>query len=66
MLYKAFRFSEMSTESVDGYKLLKVRTTFFVNDKDVASLPMQINLFSPEKLDLEYKDLKIKVEGLPK
>lgn len=66
VLYKAFRFSEMSTESVDGYKLLKVRTTFFVNDKDVASLPMQINLFSPEKLDLEYKDLKIKVEGLPK
>jgi len=65
LLYKSFRFSEMSSKSADGYKSLKARTTFFLNGKNIVNLPMYMRLFSTEKLDIEYKDLKIKVEGLP-
>jgi len=65
LLYKPFRFSEMSSESDDGYKFFKARTTFFLNGKNIVDQPMSIRLFSAEKLEIEYKDLKIKVEGLP-
>lgn len=65
LLYKSFRFSEMSSKSDDGYKSFKARTTFFLSGKNIVDLPMYMRLFSTEKLDIEYKDLKIKVEGLP-
>lgn len=65
ILYKSFRFSEMSSDANDGCQFFMVRTTFFMINKDVVDLPMQILLFPKEKLDIEYRDLKIKVEGLP-
>ncbi len=64
VLYKSFRFSEMSSDAADGYRTFRAKTTLFMINKEIVDLPMQIMIFSKDKLDIEYKDLKIKVEGL--
>ena len=65
VLYKSYSFAEMSSSAADGYRYIRVKTTFFLINKEIVGLPMQIMIYSKGKLDIEYKDLKIKVGGLP-
>ena len=64
LFYKAYKFSEMSVKTDDGDALV-AKTTFFIGNKEVFDYPMSISIYSTKQdLDIECKDLKIKVEGL--
>ena len=64
VFYKAFRFSEMSSKADNGYNLFRTKTTLFMLGKEISDLPMKILLYSRDGLDIEYKSLKVKVDGL--
>ena len=65
LLYKAYKFSEMTVKSEEN-DILRTKTTFFVSNEDVMKYPLDILIFTREELDIELGDLKINVEGLPK
>ena len=65
LFYKAFRFSEMTVES-KGDNVLRVKTTFFIVNDEIMDYPMSIMIYSNQDLDIEYSDVKISIEGLPK
>lgn len=60
---KTYRFSELSTKADFG-AVLRVKTSFNVNDKDMAKMPMNISIYSKQDVDLDLYDVRLKVEGL--
>lgn len=65
LLYKGYKFSEMTVKSEEN-DVLRTKTTFFVSNEDVMKYPLDILIFTREELEIELGDLKINVEGLPK
>lgn len=62
IMYKSFKFSEMST-IVENNNVLRTKTTFFLADKDVVGLPMSVSIYTEEQLEVTYKNIKIRMEG---
>lgn len=60
---KTYRFSELSTKTDFG-AVLRVKTSYNVNDKDMAKMPMNISIYSKQDVDLDLYDVRLKVEGL--
>lgn len=64
MFYKSYKFSEMCVKSGEG-DVLSAKTTFFIVNKEIMKYPLKIMIYSTEDLDIECKDMKINVKGLP-
>lgn len=63
--FRSYKFVNLSTVNDDGSMHYKVKTTFFLAGNDVRNADFKIDVFSKIGFDFEYKNLKIKVEGLP-
>lgn len=64
VFYKAYRFSELS-EKADNGNILRVKTTFFIINEEITNNPMFISIFTRQDLDIDIRDVNVKVEGLP-
>lgn len=65
VLYKAFRFSELSTDNGDGTRHFKARTTFFLAGTSVKGEDLDCYIFPQEEFEVEYKNINVTIEGLP-
>lgn len=63
--FRSYKLSDLSTANDDGSMHYMIKTTFFIAGDEVKNADFNINMFSQVKFDFEYKNLKIKVEGLP-
>lgn len=63
--FRSYKLVNMSTQNSDGSMHYMAKTTFFLAGNDVKDADFKINIFSKVKFDFEYKNLKVKVEGLP-
>ena len=64
--FRGYKLSNLSTPNDDGSMHCKVKTTFFLAGYDIKDAVFKINMFSKVNFDIEYKNLRIEVEGLPK
>ncbi|MGN0033980.1 MAG: LTA synthase family protein [Candidatus Limimorpha sp.] len=65
LLYKAYRFSELSTDNGDGTKHFRARTTFFLAGTPVKGEKLDCFIFPQNEFEIEYKNINVTIEGLP-
>lgn len=63
LFYYGYRFSDMCVKTGDS-NLFRVKTAFFLADKNIKNHPMKISLMTKQDLDIELHDVRVKVEGL--
>ena len=63
--YRGYKLSNLSTSNGDGTNHYRVKTTFFLANYDIKSADFKIDLNAKTNFDIEYRDLKVKIEGLP-
>ena len=60
--YMAYKFSELGVKTEEG-NVVRVKSTFFVLDKEMMDYPFHITIFSNQETDIKLSNVRVKVEA---